>query len=233
MSKSQDDVKKIFNNLQKVENMLVASVIGYQAKASKHNDFDSYFDSQFGHIGGAEIARISDSIKMYKSIKSFENEFDVAPKVDLNSAVKWQDQISGQTKSLSNGVEIKLVKDYETGGGQIVIENKKTGTHAVAEFSFPYNKETGLGHIQLKSEGKEMFPLLESALRHQVVIDSAHPNAVGSVAPTFGKIDSNWLNASVSLQKNADDVFKEVAVTTGSDNLFKSSRNHEEASLSM
>ncbi len=233
MNKSQQDVKKIFGNLQKVERVLAATVSGYKPKAIKHKDFESYFQSQYEHIGATEIARISDSIKMFKSIKAFESKFDVSPKLDLASSVKWQDQISGQTHAHERGVKIQLVKDYETGGGQIVIENTKTGVHAVAEFSFPYNKETGLGHIQLKNDGKEMFPLLESALRHQVVIDSAHPNAVGSPAPTFGKIDSNWLNASVSLQKNASEVFSEVAASTGTGVVRSVERTSESISLGM
>jgi hypothetical protein len=209
-----EDVQKNFVRLQHVESDLEKKVEGYLSRTAAYDNYDEYREDHGGNFSITEKVRVSDAIKMYKGIVGFEKELKESPSIKAFSTMGWEDQLKGQRLLVENGIQMEIYADLDD--GQIMIHNSVNNSHTIVEFKFAFDKDEEFGHVQLSKEGKEMFPMLESALRSQLLQNGAKVGLENkSGVMDHMSIDTPWMVSKVADLKNSELIIAEVANETG------------------
>jgi hypothetical protein len=217
MKKSSEDMQKIqdnFSKLQEIEKRLEKKVEGYLDRTSHYKDYNEYLADNSGGFSITEKLRVSDAIKMYKGISAFEKELKESPDIKAFSTVGWEEQLRAQKLLVSKGIRMELYADMDD--GQIMIHNSMNNSHSIVDFNFVFDKDDAYGHIQLSKEGKDMFPMLESALRCQLLQNGANSNLERKAEILdHMSVDTSWMLSKIASLTKSELIISEIAKETG------------------
>jgi len=198
----KDNKESKFELLQELEARLEKKVKGYVGKASVFESLSDYEQIFTGDNAVSEKMRLSDTIKMSKSISLFEKNFGKSPKLDYFGVESWEEQLVSQREMVKNNIDVQIFLEGQE--GQLIIHNEVSSTHSIVEFEVEVGSN-GLGEIILSEDGKDMYPKLDGALKELEV----------NVKDGVVQLSTEGLLKAMKESGAASQVFEEMAKETG------------------